>query len=646
MVTLSSKEELIKHDEAEASIKDSVLHKKDENMVRDEPIEEKRRVTIRQMDTRSENVTQTSLENTLEINRSRLQEKSPSVKKTLKTERSEYVLVSGSEHHSFFDEPSKKAEHRKVTDLESSAKNVPQLNKQISQEQQTYEVSASFISDNSSGFSENPIPKEPEYLNILDQTQAKDKVVPTRIAESIHEQLAPQDSTILNDPQTATPSEAISTLPASFDALHLAQASMSELPIATEYALKPIDWIDTRTGTEKNLRVITQNENGPCPLIALCNVLLLRGDIEIRPPGKSHVSFEELVGILGDYLLNTMSHTQTQEHIKSEQTSAQALPSVGDFRHNLNAALSVIPRLQTGLDVNVYFRNIRGFEPTEELALFDVFGVDLVHGWVVDPEEEVFHEVLVKRCGSYNRAVEVIVRGDEVRERKKGCLSTEDDSLICDALVASQFLNSTATQLTHFGLNLLHTIPSSTPCVLFRNNHFSTLIKNSSTLYTLVTDASFVGERKVVWESLLDLDQSTSEFFDGKFSRADAAADYVGLDEGTEFHFEGDPSGDADFALALQLQEEEEHHLREQQRREQERQLTREHQATRIQPHQQNEAQQSVIPLTPSQSTVTTSVATATAVSTSSSSRQSISTAKNENGRKKGRKKTDDCVIS
>lgn len=34
-----------------------------------------------------------------------------------------------------------------------------------------------------------------------------------------------------------------------------------------------------------------QNENGPCPLLALANVLLLRGGIEIHPD-YSEVTFE------------------------------------------------------------------------------------------------------------------------------------------------------------------------------------------------------------------------------------------------------------------------------------------------------------------------------------------------------------------
>jgi hypothetical protein len=51
-------------------------------------------------------------------------------------------------------------------------------------------------------------------------------------------------------------------------------------------------------------------ENGPCPLVAICNVLFLRGDLEIRPPDREVVTFEYLVDRLGDYLLN---HAPTDE---------------------------------------------------------------------------------------------------------------------------------------------------------------------------------------------------------------------------------------------------------------------------------------------------------------------------------------------
>lgn len=52
--------------------------------------------------------------------------------------------------------------------------------------------------------------------------------------------------------------------------------------------------------------------NGPCPLVAICNVLFLRGDLEIRPADREVVTFEYLVDRLGDYLL---SHGPTEETV-------------------------------------------------------------------------------------------------------------------------------------------------------------------------------------------------------------------------------------------------------------------------------------------------------------------------------------------
>ena len=54
----------------------------------------------------------------------------------------------------------------------------------------------------------------------------------------------------------------------------------------------------------------------------------------------------------------------------------------------LDTVIKLLPRLQYGLDVNVRFNNIRGFEFTEEMAAFDMSGVTLLHGWIVDPEDK------------------------------------------------------------------------------------------------------------------------------------------------------------------------------------------------------------------------------------------------------------------
>lgn len=50
--------------------------------------------------------------------------------------------------------------------------------------------------------------------------------------------------------------------------------------------------------------------------------------------------------------------------------------------------IKLLPRLQSGLDVNVRFTSPRGFEFTEEMAAFDMTGITLLHGWIVDPEDK------------------------------------------------------------------------------------------------------------------------------------------------------------------------------------------------------------------------------------------------------------------
>lgn len=54
----------------------------------------------------------------------------------------------------------------------------------------------------------------------------------------------------------------------------------------------------------------------------------------------------------------------------------------------LDAVIKLLPRLQYGLDVNVRFNSVRGFEFTEEMAAFDLTGITLLHGWVLDPEDK------------------------------------------------------------------------------------------------------------------------------------------------------------------------------------------------------------------------------------------------------------------
>lgn len=62
-----------------------------------------------------------------------------------------------------------------------------------------------------------------------------------------------------------------------------------------------IKWIKWR---EENTPIITQNENGPCPLLAIMNVLLLAWKVKM-PPMMEIITAEQLMEYLGDYILET-----------------------------------------------------------------------------------------------------------------------------------------------------------------------------------------------------------------------------------------------------------------------------------------------------------------------------------------------------
>uniref|UniRef100_A0A3B3YQW2 Ubiquitin carboxyl-terminal hydrolase n=1 Tax=Poecilia mexicana TaxID=48701 RepID=A0A3B3YQW2_9TELE len=142
-----------------------------------------------------------------------------------------------------------------------------------------------------------------------------------------------------------------------------------------------IKWIKWR---EENTPIITQNENGPCPLLAIMNVLLLAWKV-------NHLL---TFSFAGDYILETKP---------KEISEVQRL----NYEQNMSDAMAVLHKLQTGLDVNVKFTGVRVFEYTPECIVFDLLDIPLYHGWLVDPQ---MHDI-VKAVGncSYNQLVEKII---------------------------------------------------------------------------------------------------------------------------------------------------------------------------------------------------------------------------------------------
>nr|XP_048319866.1 ubiquitin carboxyl-terminal hydrolase MINDY-1 isoform X6 [Ziziphus jujuba var. spinosa] len=121
--------------------------------------------------------------------------------------------------------------------------------------------------------------------------------------------------------------------------------------------------------------IVLQNDNGPCPLLAICNVLLLRNNLNLSPD-ISEVSQEKLLSLVADRLIDSNSNINNKDegYVENQQ-------------QNIADAIDLLPRLATGIDVNIKFRRIDDFEFTRECAIFDLLDIPLYHGWIVDPQD-------------------------------------------------------------------------------------------------------------------------------------------------------------------------------------------------------------------------------------------------------------------
>ncbi|XP_041876894.1 ubiquitin carboxyl-terminal hydrolase MINDY-1 [Corvus kubaryi] len=288
------------------------------------------------------------------------------------------------------------------------------------------------------------------------------------------------------------------------------------------YCVKWISWKGERTP------VVTQSENGPCPLLAIINILLLQWKVKL-PPQKEVITAEELMAHLGNCILATQPR-DTSEGLQL------------NFQQNINDTMTVLPKLSTGLDVNVRFTGVSDFEYTPECIVFDLLNIPLYHGWLVDPQSPEQVQAVGKL--SYNQLVEKIIT----------CKQASDSSLVSEGLVAEQFLESTASQLTFHGLcELTARAREGELGVFFRNNHFSTMIKHKGHLYLLVTDQGFLQEEGVVWESLHSVD-GDSCFCDTEFHLSHTLGK-EGATAASPDHRLQQRQVDQDYMVALSLQQ-------------------------------------------------------------------------------------------
>lgn len=110
-------------------------------------------------------------------------------------------------------------------------------------------------------------------------------------------------------------------------------------------------------------------------------------------------------------------------------------------------------------------------------------------------------------------------------------------------MVLKSFFDRSATQLTYAGLfGLAQTLRGGELAAFFRNSHVSVMYRRRGdgdgdgdeggadalpVLYVLATDAALRDHETVVWESVADVDQAASEFFDGELGNVARGAQHA-----------------------------------------------------------------------------------------------------------------------
>lgn len=382
---------------------------------------------------------------------------------------------------------------------------------------------------------------------------------------------------------------------------------------ATEmYHIIRIKWQDnTAPGNTRTSPILVQNANGPCPLVALVNALVL-----ITPADATDTPLIQTLQSREQISIDLLLQAVVEELMTSPRRPSDAvfpdLTELYNFLKGLDTGMNANPRFVPDEELPPFLADWMeqldpweretcipgGFEQTKEMELYSTFSIPLIHGWLPSPSDMVY-ESMKRRAESYEEAQHILFQEEELQEKLENPTSSgltpEEQEAYQDILIIKDFLDGSATQLTTVGLEILRkAVPPGAVAILFRNDHFSTLYKHPEThvLLMLVSDSEFAGHGGTVWETFNDV-TGKSEFLSGDFkpvrvthhSRDGSGSARLSSTSQGNWAGAGAAAGrsepprspnhvqeDEDFAMALQLQEEEEErHRQEQQQARQQR---------------------------------------------------------------------------
>ena len=371
------------------------------------------------------------------------------------------------------------------------------------------------------------------------------------------------------------------------------------------YRIKHFNWYDHLTGRSRRSSMLIQNKNGPCPLLALVNALILGAGDQSQATMDDALRSREQVSL--GLIIETLMDELLTRGYNTESGSLPDLDELNSFLIRLRTGMNANPRFIAETTSTANIMDARNsmlhlpqnrnagisagpFEPTTDIKLYGAFGIPLMHGWLPPPGQD-FATAFARSAQNYEDAQAIQFAEEELDYKlTHGGLSNDEQRVWEDITSIKHFLQQYSTQLTPYGLERVReSLSPGTFAILFRNDHFSTIYKHveNGNLYCLITDAGYADRDEIIWESLVDTTGHGSEFFSGDFmpighdaaasstQRVSPTASGRRISQQADFAPASGPMSpqerqeqhDADFAMALQMQEEEEQRVNQARRR-------------------------------------------------------------------------------
>lgn len=252
----------------------------------------------------------------------------------------------------------------------------------------------------------------------------------------------------------------------------------------------------------RTVRIFLQNDKSPGALAALANALLLNPNQPQNDKMKKLIKLAQKNNVLEKDLERTLASIGSK-FVHDDSSVDELGKKLADINlHSSNDANSRVGQLAQVLsllnNMDPVFDGT--FKDRTKMGIFNLYGVDLLHGWIVDAEKHPQINELISKI-SYKEAQKAI----------------DTKSFISDCV--NYFFDRSDTQVTEKGLDHLRSsVKEDSFAILLRYNKFYTLHKKRGELLYLVTDKNLQG---VVWHSLRSIDGVNDTFYSGDFKAVD-----------------------------------------------------------------------------------------------------------------------------